>query len=460
MDQRGWALLTIVAYGALMLAIGAWATRRTRDAADFFLSGRRLGPWVAALAQGATQSSAWTLAGVSGAAFLWGRSAAWIWVSVVSGYVVNWLWIAPRLRRLSAADGSLSLVQLLFGGAGRRLHRRVAAIIILLSFLFYVAAQFQAAGQAFAVTLGLPVAACIVLGAAVTVAYTLAGGFWAASVTDFLQGMLMLLIAVVLPVAGIAAVGGFDAVLAAADAPSPSAPAAVGGIAFIAGVFGIGLGAFGQPHVANHFMAARDEAAIRQGGIIAIAWIALILAGMLVAGWAGRALAAPPDNAENVLYAAAQAWLPPVFAGIVAVAVMSAIMSTVDSQLITATSSITIDVDGRSSLARTRVALLGFSLAAVALAIFAPEAIYSRVLFAWNALGAAFGPLVVLAVLGRRPGPAAGLAGMLAGFGLTIALYLLPDAPGDVLERIAPFFIALTIVLLVDRLRQSPAGGS
>ncbi|HEY7740229.1 MAG TPA: hypothetical protein VIB01_06415, partial [Steroidobacteraceae bacterium] len=370
MDLRGWAILTIVAYGMVMLVIGAWASRRTRDAADFFLSGRRLGPWVAALAQGATQSSAWTLAGVSGAAFLWGRSAAWIWLSVVSGYVVNWLWIAPRLRRLSAADGSLSLVQLLFGGAGCRPHRRVASVIILLSFLFYVAAQFEAAGQAFAVTLGLPVAACIVLGAAVTVAYTLAGGFWAASVTDFLQGMLMLLIAVVLPVAGVAAVGGFGAVLAAADTPSPSAPAAVGGIAFVAGVFGIGLGAFGQPHVANHFMAARDEAAIRQGGIIAIAWIALILAGMLVAGWAGRALAVPPDNAENVLYAAAQAWLPPAFAGIVAVAVMSAIMSTVDSQLITATSSVTIDVDGRSSLARTRVALLGFSLAAVALAIF------------------------------------------------------------------------------------------
>jgi sodium/proline symporter len=459
MDLRGWAILTIVAYGMVMLVIGAWASRRTRDAADFFLSGRRLGPWVAALAQGATQSSAWTLAGVSGAAFLWGRSAAWIWLSVVSGYVVNWLWIAPRLRRLSAADGSLSLVQLLFGGAGCRPHRRVASVIILLSFLFYVAAQFEAAGQAFAVTLGLPVAACIVLGAAVTVAYTLAGGFWAASVTDFLQGMLMLLIAVVLPVAGVAAVGGFGAVLAAADTPSPSAPAALGGIAFVAGVFGIGLGAFGQPHVANHFMAARDEAAIRQGGIIAIAWIALILAGMLVAGWAGRALAVPPDNAENVLYAAAQAWLPPAFAGIVAVAVMSAIMSTVDSQLITATSSVTIDVDGRSSLARTRVALLGFSLAAVALAIFAPEAIYSRVLFAWNALGAAFGPLVVLAVLGRRPGPAAGLAGMLAGFGLTIAFYLLPDAPGDVLERIAPFFIALTIVLLAERPRQPPAGG-
>ncbi len=460
MDQRGWAIATIAAYGVLMLAIGAWATRRTRDASDFFLSGRRLGPWIAALAQGATQSSAWTLAGVSGAAFLWGRSAAWIWLSVVAGYVVNWLWIAPRLRRLSAADGSLSLVQLLFGGAGWQPHRRVAAAIVLLSFLFYVAAQFEAAGQAFAATLGVPVAASIVLGAAITIAYTLAGGFWAASVTDFVQGMLMLVIAIVLPVAGVAAVGGFAEVLRAASAPSPAAPAAAGGVAFVAGIFGIGLGAFGQPHVANHFMAARDEAAIRQGGIIAIAWIALILAGMLVAGWAGRALVSPPDNGEAVLYAAAQAWLPPMFAGIVAVAVMSAIMSTVDSQLITATSSITVDMDTRSSLPRTRIALLVFSLAAVALAILVPEAIYSRVLFAWNALGAAFGPLVVLAVLGRRPAPAAALAAMLAGFLTTIAFYLMPDAPGDLLERIAPFFIALALALLLDRPRQPAPGVS
>jgi sodium/proline symporter len=461
MDTRGWAIATIAVYGLMMLGIGIWANRRTRDAADFFLSGRRLGPWIAALAQGATQSSAWTLAGVSGAAFAWGLDAAWIWLSVVAGYAVNWLWIAPRLRRISAADGSLTLVQLLFGGPGRRLHRRVAAVIILLSFLFYVAAQFEAAGQAFAVTLGLPVAACIVAGAAVTVAYTLAGGFWAASVTDFVQGALMLVIAVVLPVAGVAAAGGLDAVLAAAAAPSPGAPAATGGIAFVAGVFGIGLGAFGQPHVANHFMAARDEAAIRRGGVIAIAWIALILAGMLVAGWAGRALVAPLYNSETVLYAAAQAWLPPVLAGIVAVAVMSAIMSTVDSQLITATSSITVDVDRGASLPHTRAALLGFALAAMALAVFAPEAIYTRVLFAWNALGAAFGPLVVLAVMGRIPSPRAALAGMLSGFGLTIACYLAPDAPGDVLERIGPFFASLALVLAMDaRSRSSPPAAS
>jgi len=461
MDQRDWAIVTIAAYCLLMLGIGIWATRRTRDTEDFFLSGRKLGPWIVALAQGATQSSAWTLAGVSGAAYLWGRHAVWLWVSVVTGYLVNWLWIAPRLRRISAQNGSMTLVQLLFGGPGRLLLRRLSSAIILLSFLFYVAAQFDAAGQAFSVSLGLPVAVCIAAGAAITVGYTLAGGFWAASITDVVQAVLMLVIALVLPVAALLAVGGIDGIAAAAAADAaPGQPPFAAGAAFVIGVMGIGLAAPGQPHVINHFMAARDDAAIRRGGVIAIAWIALILAGMLVVGWAGRALAVPPDNAETVLYLAAQAWLPPMLAGIVTVAVMSAIMSTVDSQLITATSSLTVDRDaaaGTAGLLRARFALLGFATLAAALAIWAPETIYSRVLFAWNALGAAFGPLVLLAVVGRIPSARAALAGLLSGFLLTVVFYLAPEAPGDVLERIAPFFTSLLLIVAIDRRAQAPA---
>ncbi len=461
MDLREAALLAIGGYALLMVAIGSWAVRRTRDRTDFFLGGRRLGPWLAALSQGATQSSAWTLVGVSGAAYLWGWRAGWIWVSVVAGYAVNWLWIAPRLRQMSAETGSLTLVQLLNGGEARIGLRRVSSAIILVSFLFYVAAQFQAAGQAFAVALDLPVAACIAGGAALIVGYTLAGGFWAASVTDFVQGLLMLVVAVVLPVAAWVAVGGAAGIAAGADA-------APGGLAWdwtaaavVLGTLGIGLAAPGQPHVVNHFMAARDDAAIRRGGWIAIAWIALVLAGMLVVGWAGRALALPPDNPENVLYAAARAWLPAAFAGVIIVAVMSAIMSTVDSQLITATSSLTVDARRRSdatTVPAARVALLGFAALAALLAIWAPATIYSRVLFAWNALGAAFGPLVVLTVLGRPPPPAASLAAMLTGFGLTVAFYLAPDAPGDVLERVFPFLAALLVAWLAGRPRPQPPG--
>jgi sodium/proline symporter len=461
--------LAIAAYCLGMLAIGAWAARRAVGAEDFFLGGRRLGPWLVALAQGATQSSAWTLVGVSGVAFAWGLPAVWIWVAVVSGYAVNWFWVAPRLRRLSAEEGSLTLVQLLAGrdaGPGARRLRRSASVVIVCSFLFYVAAQFQAAGQAFSIALDLPLAACIVAGSAVVVVYTLSGGFWAASVTDFVQALLMLLVAVLLPAAAVAAAGGPGALLAGLEGGRASADlfggrGAAAAAAFVIGTLGIGLAAPGQPHVVNHFMAARDDRSVRQGGVIALAWIATVLAGMLVVGWSAHLLAAPPPRAEDALFAAGAAWLPPLAAALVTVAVLSAIMSTVDSQLLTATSSLTLDWSGHGTPSRARASLLVFAAAAAAIAVFAPATIYSRVLFAWNALGAAFGPLVVLTVLGRRPGPAAALAGLWTGFALTIAFYLAPDVEGDVLERTLPFVVALAVAAAVDaRSRSSPPAAS
>ena len=454
--------LAIAAYCVLMVSIGAWATRRTHDTEDFFLGGRRLGPWLAALSQGATQSSAWTLIGVSGAAFAWGLSAVWIWLAVVAGYAVNWFLIAPRLRRISARQRSMTLVQLLTAGASpeaTRLVRASTSLIIVASFLFYVAAQFQAAGTAFSIALGFDVTACIVAGSVLIVAYTMLGGFWAASVTDFVQGILMLFVSVALPVAIL--LGGGSALFDGLLADPAGYGSLTGGregaavVAFVLGTFGIGLAAPGQPHVVNHFMAARDDAAIRRGGSIALGWIALVLAGMLVVGWSGRLLAAPPGGAEEVLYAPAAAWLPPVLAGLVTVAVMSAIMSTVDSQLITATSSMTVDWKGgyhmaARGLSGTRLAMVAFSVIAVAIAIFAPATIYSRVLFAWNALGAAFGPLVVLTVLGRPPSARAALATLWTGFLLTLVFYVMPDAEGDVLERVVPFLAALIVATAAE----------
>lgn len=463
MNAQDGVWLAIACYGVLMLGIGAWASRRTRDTEDFFLGGRRLGPWLAALSQGATQSSAWTLVGVSGAAYAWGLSAAWIWVSVVAGYAVNWFVVAPQLRRLSARDGSVTLVQWLAGRTDSPLAvaaRRSAAAIIVTSFLFYVAAQFQAAGSAFSLALGLDVRLCIAAGAAVIVGYTLVGGFWAASVTDFVQGALMLLVAVALPAAAILAAGGLGPLVAAAGASGGGwlgGREGVAALAFLAGTMGIGLAAPGQPHVVNHFMAARDDSAIRRGGVIALGWIALVLAGMLVVGWSGRLLSAPPASAEEVLYASAAAWLPPVLGGLVTVAVMSAIMSTVDSQLLTATSSVAVDWRGegaRGRLRAPRAMLLLFSLAAACIALLAPATIYGRVLFAWNALGAAFGPLVVLRVLGQCPGPRVVLAAMWTGFLLTVLFYLLPGAEGDVLERVLPFLASLGVAALRPRRRR------
>lgn len=465
MDPRTAALAAMGAYCLLMLGIGAWAASRTHDQEDFFLGGRRLGPVLAALSQGATQSSAWTLVGVSGAAYAWGLSAVWIWLSVVAGYALNWGWVAPRLRRLSCWQGSLTLVQLLAGsetdGPARWL-RRSASLVIVVSFLFYAAAQFQAAGAAFAVSLDLDLQVCTLAGALLIIAYTLVGGFWAATVSDGVQACLMLLVAIGLPVAGLLAVGGPVAMLGLLDSAGAQQADWLGGrggaaaVAFVVGTLGIGLAAPGQPHVVNHFMAARDDEAIRRGGWIALTWIALILAGMLIVGWCARALTV--TDPESVIYLGAAAWLTPAVGGIVAVAVMSAIMSTADSQIVTATSSLTVDLTGSGPrfagtqrLLTTRLALVGFGLAAAAVALFAPASIYGRVLFAWNALGAAFGPLVLLAVSGKPCQPLAALAGLWTGFLLTLALYLAPNVEGDVLERVLPFLVALGVSLLVDR---------
>ncbi|MCR4339366.1 MAG: hypothetical protein NUW01_05705, partial [Gemmatimonadaceae bacterium] len=211
--SRGQAILfTLVAYNAALVAMGLWASRRTHDESDFFLGGRNLGAWVAGLSASASSSSAWTLLGVSGAAYAWGLSALWLFPATLSGFLINWIWVAPRLMRLSRARASLTLTEFIAGDSTHRLYPvtiRFCSAAILVAFMFYIASQFQGAGHAFASAFGLSSTLSIALGAAIILSYTLLGGFWAVSVTDMLQGGLMALAAVILPVATLAHLGGF-----------------------------------------------------------------------------------------------------------------------------------------------------------------------------------------------------------------------------------------------------------
>ena len=181
-------LYTLVAYKIVLLAIGLWASRRTRDTGDFFIGGRRLGAWVGAISASASSSSAWTLLSVSGMAYLWGWPALWLFPSTVSGFLINWLWIGPRLMAASRDTGAITLTGFLAGPDPRRGWPRrsviLASVIVLFSFTFYVAAQFQGAGLAFASAFRLDMDTAVLVGAAVVLAYTLLGGFWAVSVTD------------------------------------------------------------------------------------------------------------------------------------------------------------------------------------------------------------------------------------------------------------------------------------
>ena len=465
-------LYTLVVYKLALVAIGLWATRRTRDAGDFFLGGRRLGGWVAAISASASSSSAWTLVAVSGMAYLWGWPALWLFPATLSGFLVNWLWVAPRLMRASRSGGAITLTEFLAGpdavaGWPRRIVL-LASGVVLFSFTFYIAAQFQAAGNAFASAFALEMRTAVMIGAAVVLLYTLLGGFWAVSVTDTLQGLVMALTALVVPVAAVVAAGGPGAVIDGLGAVGPGAAApptaGIAAVGFVLGTLGIGLGYPGQPHVVNRFMALRDARALRDAQVIALSWAVIIYAGMLTTGFAARALYGAVLADEQVLFEVANRLFPPVVAGIMIAAVLSAIMSTADSQLLVAASSVSHDLPrrGRGSLAVARLVVALISALAVVVAVLLPQTIFARVLFAWTALGAAFGPPLLLRLAGFEVPPARVFAAMATGFLGTVLLYWLPNTPGDWLERLVPFFAALAICAFSARRmkgdERSPAG--
>lgn len=471
---RGQAILiTLLTYKVALILIGVWASRRTHDDSDFFLGGRKLGAWVAAMSASASSSSAWTLLGVSGAAYAWGLSAIWLFPATVSGFLINWLWVAPRMMEQSRRRDTLTLTEFI---AGDRTHPlfpsvvRLSSIAIVFSFMFYIAAQFQAAGHAFASSFGLSTNASIIIGVAIIVFYTLLGGFWAVSVTDTIQGLLMVGTALVLPIVALISVGGFGPLIEGLAMVSPTGETQLFGpwsgilaLAFVAGTLGIGLGYPGQPHVVNRFMALRDPKALARGKVIAISWAVLIYAGMILLGWCGRVLFESIPDGEQIFFQAASGLLPPVIAGIMIAAILSAIMSTADSQLLVAASSISWDWNlssvkrdsqERRGLWGTRVVVLIVSLVAMLLAMFAPAAIFSRVLFAWHAIGSAFGPLVILRLAGYVIDTRAVLASIAAGFGLTVVIHFFPDGPGDWLERLLPLAVAFAIAW-IGRRRES-----
>ena len=352
------------------------------------------------------------------------------------------------------------------GDPARRTIMRMGAAVILFSFTFYIAAQFQAAGTTFASVLGIDQNTAIMVGAAVVLLYVWLGGFWAASVTDSVQGILMALSSLLLPALAILSVGGpavlLDSLIGDDNGGfslwtgQATLPAAVG---FVCGLFGIGLGYPGQPHVVNRFMAIENQQAIVRGRRIALSWACIIYTGMVLLGWCGRLLVDDLGDGEQLLFVLATLLLPAMLAGVMVSAILSAIMSTADSQLLVAASSVSHDLGDHHAepgkgLARARWVVLLIGLLAIALAIGFPDRIFNRVLFAWQALAAAFGPLLVVSLWRGPVRPAWRIAALATGFLLTVALSWTLDSPGDWVERLVPLAIALGLAWLGSRSAQ------
>jgi sodium/proline symporter len=454
-------LVTLVAYNVVLLAIGVMAQRRTTNVAEFFLGGRKLGPWVAALSASASSSSAWTLLGVSGYAYSKGLSAIWIFPACVGGFALNWFVLAPRLRRRGAETGALTVIELLAGpfyAKGSKAIRWLATTILLVSLMTYVASQFQGAGKTFHETFGLDMPSSIFIGSAIVIVYTMMGGFWAVSLTDTFQGLLMALAAVLLPVAALVGVGGFGGLVEGVRAIGDPAYASVvhgmptaAAIGMVLGLLGIGLGYPGQPHVVNFFMAMRDDVGVRRARTIAMVWATIMYSGMITLGLCARVMFPGLPDGEVAFVVVSHEMFGPVVAGVLLAAVLAAIMSTVDSQLLVAASAVAHDLRGSAASTATtvrtsRLTVLGVSAAAVLAALLGDPSIFSKVLFAWTAMGAAFGPLLLVELWVGRVSWKARMAAI--GVGFTSALVGYALAPGTAWERVAPFALALAVAFL------------
>ena len=460
-------MATLVVYNVVMVAIGVIANRMSRDDGDYFLGGRRLGPFVAALSASASSSSVWTLLGVSGFAYGFGLAAIWLLPACVGGFALNWYVLGPGLRRVAHETGAITVTEVLAGPPGTKRRSEViavASLIVLLSLLTYVAAQFQGAGLTFVEAFDMRFEWALLLGAGIVIFYTLLGGFWAVSLTDTVQGMLMVFAALLLPIVAVAQAGASEIAISLGKGTDGEAigwwTAATNGlpagaaVGFVLGLLGIGLGYPGQPHVVNRYMAVRDERSLVVGRRISMVWALAVYAGMIALGWGMRVLEPSLVAREDAFIRATEVLLSPVFAGVMIAALLSAIMSTVDSQLLVAASTISYDligragvvpVDERAQLKRSRRTVLGVSVGALLVAAFVDETIFSSVLFAWTAMGSAFGPLLLVIVLVGRPTATAALASMVAGFLLSVAAHLWDATNGGAFERVLPFVVALLI---------------
>ncbi|MBM7455599.1 sodium/proline symporter [Oceanisphaera litoralis] len=465
-------LITFVGYLLLTMLIGLVAYKATRSLSDYILGGRRLGPGVAALSVGASDMSGWLLLGLPGAVYLYGINQAWIGIGLVIGAWLNWLFVAKRLRVYTEqANDSLTLPDFLENRLADHsgLLRVVSAVTILVFFIFYTASGLVGGAILFEKVFGLPYLTALMIGGSVIVAYTFMGGFLAVSWTDFFQGILMLLALIALPWAVMNELGGIDQTLTTLESMDATKLdlfhdfSLLGGISLLAW----GLGYFGQPHILARFMAIDSPRSVPLSRRIAMSWMLLSLIGSLGVGLAGAVYfaGAPLDNPETVFLALANAVFNPWVAGLLIAAIMSAIMSTIDSQLLVCSSAITEDfykrwlrpAAGDNELVWVgRFAVLAVAVCSMLIALDPQSTVLGLVSYAWAGFGAAFGPVIILSVYWPRLTRNGALAGIILGALTVIGWKQLSGGLFDLYEIVPGFLICGLACILISRIDTPP----
>ncbi|MBR6408187.1 MAG: sodium/proline symporter PutP [Clostridia bacterium] len=479
--------IVLAVYLILMVLVGLRFYRRNKNVSDYVLGGRTLNPWVAAMSAQASDMSGWLLLGLPGTAyvlFAGTTEAIWTAIGLAVGTYLNWLIVAKPLRRYTAKVGAITLPEFFANRFGdkRGVIKAIASIFTMIFFLFYTASMFSAGAKLFNSVFGIPYIWSLIIGTVIIVSYTFLGGFLAVSWTDTFQGILMFLALIVAPIVAFIRLGGGAGLSAQlATLPEqfsliPKDGAGAVNVALLVSAIAWGLGYFGQPHILPRFMAVKRTKDIRPARVIAMIWVIISLAMAVVVGLLGSFLYPGLADSETVFITMVQDLFSPVITGVLLSAILAAIMSTADSQLLVTSSAVSNDLykglfkkdaSDKKVLWVSRVAVIIVSvIAALLVCVENPaegsilakinESVFKLVAFAWAGFGAAFGPLVLFSLFWKRTTKAGALCGMIAGGVSAFIWWYLEGGIFDIYEILPGFVISCIVIVVVSLITKNP----
>lgn len=470
MSDYTYQLMAIILYFICMILIGLFGFSKTKNLGDYMLGGRQLGPVASALSAGASDMSQWLLMGLPGALYVAGLVEIWMPIALAAGTWLNWKIVAPRLRTYTqVANNSITIPSFLDNRFkdNAKILRVVSGLIILLYFTFYVSSGMVAGGVFFESAFDYKYQTGLMIVGGVTILYTFIGGFLAVSYTDVVQGTMMFLALIFVPIIGIFATGGFGEMTASAMEFNPDAFNIVSGATFL-GVISLlawGLGYFGQPHIIIRFMAIKSAKETKAARRIGFGWVTLSLGGAVLTGLVGSAyFQQNPEitlsNPEAVFLSLGQILFHPFIAGLMLAAVLAAIMSTVSSQLLVSSSALVEDIyktvfkkeaSDKFYVNMGRLAVLLISMIAIYFAWEQNDTILGLVAFAWAGFGASFGPVILMSLYWKKFTSSGALWAMIVG---AITVFAWGNSPlSKYLYEIVPgFILALIVGYVVSKL--------
>lgn len=495
MTSQIYMMISMCVYMALVLGIGIWCSKKNKTTDDFYLGGRKLGPLVTAMSAEASDMSSWLLMGLPGVAYLTGSAEAfWTAVGLAIGTYVNWLIVAKRIRLYTQKTHSATIPEF-FSNRFRDKSNAimiVSALVIIVFFVPYTASGFSACGKLFSSLFGFDYFWSMVISAVVIVAYTTVGGFLAASTTDFVQSIIMTIALITVLGFGTSVAGGFGAVMENARSMgdylslTSTLNVATGEIGdfgplAIASTLAWGLGYFGMPHILLRFMAIEDAKKLKLSRRIASIWVVISMGIAILIGIVGYGMTKAgavklldlPETAETIIVEIANLLskngaLAALLAGVILAGILAATMSTADSQLLAAASSVSQNIIApcakkkfsvKTDMLIARITVIAISAVAIVIASAPDASVFRIVSFAWAGFGAAFGPVVLFALFWKRTTLAGALSGMVTGGAVVfIWKYGIAKLGGAfaIYELLPAFLAACIVIVVVSLLTKSP----